>query len=296
MDINYDYYKVFYYASKFMNYTKAGESLFVSQSSVSQSIKNLEKALGVELFYRSGKSMAHTEEGKILYEYVKKALQLFEYGEKAIIDMNSLERGNINIGASDTVSRYYLMDYIRKFYKDYPNIKISINNRPSLISKTLVEKGELDFAVINIDPSIVYKNLNVKKIKSIKNLIVVSKDFMENKIINSGNLFEHTIISLEEKSTTRKIFDNYFKEKKIDFKPQLEFGSVDIIIEMVKMGVGLGFVNSMAVEKELSSGDLVEVKLNMNLPSIDIGIIYNENIPLSKASKKFIEMIKENMV
>ena len=289
MNINYDYYKVFYYASKFMNYTKAGEYLYVSQSSISQSIRNLEKVLGVKLFYRNGKKMHHTSEGELLYSYVKNAVTLFEKAEKKISDINSLEGGRIFIGASDTVSRYYLMDYIREFYKKYPKIKISINNRPSLISKNLVEKGEIDFAVININPNIEYSNLEVKIVKSIRNIIVATPEFIKKNNVTKNNIFDFTSISFEEKSTTRKIFDKYFKDMNIEFKAELEFGSVDIIIEMVKLGVGIGFVNNLSVEKELKSGELVEINIGYNLPSIDIAVIYHKGIPLSLASKEFIK-------
>jgi DNA-binding transcriptional LysR family regulator len=98
MALNYELYKVFYQVASDLSFSKAAEKLFISQSAVSQNIKNLEKELKTELFIRSTKKVRLTEAGKILFEHIEPAFNLIESGEKSIREINSLERGEIHIG------------------------------------------------------------------------------------------------------------------------------------------------------------------------------------------------------
>lgn len=293
MDINLEYYKSFYYAAKELNYTRAAEKLFVSQSSVSQSIASLEKALNTKLFFRSGKNMELTSEGKLLYSYVSQAMNLIIQGEKAISDLISLEYGEIRIGISDTLSRHYLMKYLKKFYRDYPNIRIRINNRPSSITSELVTSGELDFGIINLSPSGDYSKLSVEVISKVHTLIIASRDLIidVDKTHTLDELLTYPLISLEKNSTTRKVFEDFFINNNYEFRPEMEFGSIDNIIEMVSLGVGLGFISLSDRDKILQDKRLCIIKLEKELPTIDVGLIRNKLVPSSKSSEKFMEML-----
>lgn len=293
MDINLEYYKSFYYAAKELNYTRAAEKLFVSQSSVSQSIASLEKALKTKLFFRSGKNMELTSEGKLLYSYVSQAMNLIIQGEKAISDLISLEYGEIRIGISDTLSRHYLMKYLKKFYRDYPNIRIKINNRPSSITSELVTSGELDFGIINLSPSSDYSRLSVRVISKVHTLIIASRDLINDvdKSYTLDELLTYPLISLEKNSTTRKVFEDFFNNNDYEFRPEMEFGSIDNIIEMVSLGVGLGFISLSDRDKILQDKRLCIIKLEKELPTIDVALITNKLVPSSKSSEKFMEML-----
>lgn len=293
MDINLEYYKTFYHAARELNYTKAAEKLYVSQSSVSQSIKNLEKALKTKLFFRKGKNMELTSEGKLLFTYVNQSMNLISQGEKAISDLISLNHGEIKIGISDTLSRYYLMDYLREFYKLYPSVKIKINNRPSSVTSTLVTSGELDFGIININPDTDYSKLSVVNLTKVNALIIASKQLLGDvdKLYKLDEILTYPLISLEKNSTTRKIFENFFMDNDYDFEPEMEFGSIDNIIEMVKLGVGIGFISATQNQKIIEDDNLAIINIEKTLPSIDVGLITNKLVPNSKSTDKFIEMI-----
>lgn len=293
MDINLEYYKTFYYAAKELNYTKAAEKLYVSQSSVSQSIKSLEKALKTKLFFRKGKNMELTSEGKVLFTYVNQSMNLISQGEKAISDLISLSYGEIKIGISDTLSRYYLMDYLRKFYKTHPSVKIKINNRPSSVTSKLAEDGELDFGIVNINPETDYSKLSVINLTKVSALIIASKDLIgdHSKNYTLDEILSYPLISLEKNSTTRKIFENFFSENNYAFEPEMEFGSIDNIIEMVKLGVGIGFISATQNQKIIDDENLTIINIEKMLPSIDVGLIRNKLVPDSKSTKKFIDLL-----
>lgn len=116
MDINYELYKVFYYVAKTLSFSDASKRLFISQSAVSQSIKALEKKLNQHLFIRSTKRVKLTPEGEVLFKHIEPAVNLIMRGENQILDANALNGGQLRIGASDTICRYYLVPYLQAFH------------------------------------------------------------------------------------------------------------------------------------------------------------------------------------
>ncbi len=123
MEINFELYKVFYHAAKYLSYTKAAESLFISQSAVSQNIRQLEDQLNIQLFVRAGKGVKLTIEGEALFAHVDKAYNLLKSGEQYLDSIRSLSQGLVRIGASDTINKYFLLDPLKTFHEKHPHIK-----------------------------------------------------------------------------------------------------------------------------------------------------------------------------
>ena len=123
MDINYELYKVFYYVAKTLSFSEASKCLYISQSAVSQSVKVLEKKLGQTLFIRSTKRVQLTPEGEILFKHIEPAMNLIHKGETQLLEANTLNGGQLRIAASDTICRYFLVPYLNKFHKLYPNVQ-----------------------------------------------------------------------------------------------------------------------------------------------------------------------------
>ena len=132
MDINYELYKVFYYVAISLSFSEASKQLFISQSAVSQSIKTLEKKLNSKLFQRSTKKVLLTPEGEILFKHVEPAMNLIMNGERQVLEADSLNGGQLRIGASDTICRYYLVPFLNEFHQKHSNIQIKIMNQTSL--------------------------------------------------------------------------------------------------------------------------------------------------------------------
>ena len=120
MDINYELYKVFYYVATSLSFSEASKHLFISQSAVSQSIKTLERKLEQPLFIRSTKRVQLTPAGKVLLKHIEPAMNLIQRGENQLTDRQSLGLGQLHIGASDTICRYFLVPYLAIY--DYSRI------------------------------------------------------------------------------------------------------------------------------------------------------------------------------
>ena len=111
MDINLELYKVFYYVATTLSFSEASRQLFISQSAVSQAVKILEKKLGHTLFVRSTKRVILTPEGELLLQHVKPALSMLNEGEAVLSGEGNLT-GQLRIGASDTLCRYFLISAV----------------------------------------------------------------------------------------------------------------------------------------------------------------------------------------
>lgn len=119
-------YRVFREVAEAGNISLAAENLYLSQSAVSQSIKQLEQQLGTRLFLRSPRGVALTEDGRLLFEYVRSAMGLLETGEDKLQQSRTLQAGTLVIGASDTVTSQFLLPHLDAFHRSYPNIHIRI--------------------------------------------------------------------------------------------------------------------------------------------------------------------------
>lgn len=293
MKIPYEWYKVFYESAVAMSYTKAANNLFISQSAVSQTIKQLEEQLQTQLFYKSGRQIRLTREGETLLSYIAPAVKLIAKGEDALRSQNTLKGGSIKLGASDTLSRFLLVPFLKHFHESYPEVMLTINNRPSPISSELVQKGEIDFAIVNYEASIETQRLEVIPLIEAPNVFVATPEFLAKHQLTSEKislkkLSKCPLITLEAKSTTRRLLNSFLAEKHIKWQAEFEGGSVDLLLEMASIGVGVAFVPEMALDR-FYGGTLVKVPLSDRIPTTPVGIVKHPDMPLSKPAQIFME-------
>jgi DNA-binding transcriptional LysR family regulator len=254
----------------------------------------LEEKLKCKLFFRNTKRVKHTREGEILFDHIEQAYNFIKSGERTLEEMNSLSQGEIRIGASDTICKYYLMPYIKSFNHAYPNIKIHLTNRTSPKCIELLKKGSVDLSVINIPAKCSYSNILVKSTKSIKDVFIVSNNFKElmGRKVSLKELESYPLLVLDKSSTTREFFDNLMSKNDVSIKPEIELGSVDILKEMVKIGLGIAFVPDECITQELSKGEIFVLDIKEEIPDRDLGFLIHSNIPLPLAASKFVELLE----
>lgn len=284
-------YKVFYYVATHKNITHAADILFTSQSAVSKSIKKLEAQTNCTLFIRSQKGVTLTSEGRILYEYVQKAFNYLINGEKVMEKILNLEEGIVKVGISNTLCKYFFLPYLEKFHHAYPHISIQIINQPSPNTYTLLDENSIDFGIITI-PKIKtnYKYIPLMIISD----TFVSKDPYKNKICPLNELENLSLMLLDKDNQTRRFIDDFLNSNNIYVKPEIEMGSMDFLIEFAKIGIGTACVIKEFVLDELKKQTLYEIPIMPKPLPREIGIVVQEQFPLSTAAKTFIEFLKEN--
>lgn len=291
MNINLELYKVFYFVAKKLSFSEASRDLFISQSAVSQSIKTLEEKLNTQLFYRNTKKITLTHEGKLLLEHIEPAINLIISGENNILETHSLKKGKLHIGASDTICKYYLIDYLKKFHDQYPNITIQVTNRTSFKCVDLLKQGVVDLIITNLPNEKITSSMSVIPTLSFQDKFITSnKYFNINEKITFQELVTYPILMLEKETTTSSYINAIFEELDIKITPEIELGSIDLLIELAKIGLGISFVPDYCIPHNDDSLFIIDTA--KELPPRKLGIVTNKKTPLSITAKKFIEMLE----
>jgi DNA-binding transcriptional LysR family regulator len=293
LDISLELYKVFYYVAKTLSFSEASGLLYISQSAVSQSVRLLEEKMNCRLFIRNTKQVKLTQEGEILYKHVEQAFNFIRAGERGISEVHSLKQGEVRIGASDTICKYYLLPYFQKFSRLYPRIKIRVTNRTSPVCMELLRNGSVDVGVVNIPEKGVDKNMSVKKVRMVQDVFIAGKSFahLKDRIISLKELAQYPLLMLEKNTTTRNFIDAFLEKKGVRITPEIELGSVDLLVELAKIGLGISFVVRDYIEKELSKGEVFVLNVKEKIPARGLGIVTNTSIPAPAAARKFVELL-----
>ncbi|MGL5435569.1 MAG: LysR family transcriptional regulator [Lachnospiraceae bacterium] len=291
MDINYELYKVFYHVANTLSFSEASKQLFISQSAVSQSIKVLEKKLNQPLFIRSTKRVQLTPEGEILLKHIEPAMNLIKQGENQLLEANTLNGGQLRIGASDTICRYYLVPYLKEFHRQYPNVHIKVTNQTSIECAKLLESGQVDFCITNYPNSGLSNTQNIRVIHEFYDVFVANDEYaaIRGKKTGLKELQQYPILMLDRKSTTSEFLHTMFQRHQLDLVPEIELSSNDLLIDLARIGLGIAFVPDYCIPD--TERDLFVVDLEEQLPSRQMVVVYNENLPISQAGKQFMAML-----
>ena len=291
MDINLELYKVFYCVATTLSFSDAAKELYISQSAVSQSIKMLEKRLGMTLFVRSTKKVRLTTEGEILLKHVEPAIALIQRGEKQLQDSQTLNAGQVRIGASDTICRYFLVPFIREFHQKHPGVLIKVTNSTSFGCVDLLENNQVDLIIVNAP------NIKLNRVRSTEVIREFHDVFVANptafpfagRRADLAELQNYPILMLERNSTTSEHLYNIFLQNQLELVPTLEVTSNDLLMDFARIGLGIAFLPDYCVTE---SEDLRIMETTTELPARKLVLARQEQVPLSPAAESFIDMLK----
>lgn len=296
MNANLEHYKTFYHVASLGSVTKAAKELCISQPAVSQMIKQLEEQLGVSLFVRRAKGVQLTAEGEVLYSYVKAGYEQMMLGESKLREMLNLDGGEIRIGASDMTLQYYLLPYLEKYHKLYPNIKVSITNAPTPRTIEHLLAGRIDFGVVS-SPFDTKEQLEVFKGRNIRDVFVAGERFIDLKdqVLSYEELSKYPVISLEKNTSTRRYVDQFLLENNVVLNPEFELATSSIVTQFAKRNLGIGCVVYDFAKDEIENGSLFELKFEKEIPTREICVITEKKNGISKAANALIELLSSNV-
>ena len=189
---NLNNYVIFHTVAKAGNISKAANQLYISQPAISKAISKLEEELGTALFNRSSRGVTLTEEGQVLYEYVERAFDSLNMGEENLKNYKELGIGHIRIGVSTSLCKHILLDYLKDFIRENPNIKFSIDCHSTLNTIKLLKNDDIDIGLIcntELPKGIVYS-----PVKEIHDVFVASPEYLDIFFERNGNALEDVIM------------------------------------------------------------------------------------------------------
>ena len=258
----------------------------------SQSLKALERSLGILLFQRASKGVRLTREGQILYSHVEKGYEEIEQGVEKVKQMLNLELGEVHIGASDMTLRFYLLPFLERFHEQYPGIKVSVANAPTPETLHLLRAGKIDFGVVST-PFEQGDDFRVEQVREIEDVFVAGRRFTsyKNRMMDLQELERLPMIFLEGNTSTRTYMDAYLSANGVEVRPEFELSTSDMIVQFALRNLGIGCVVRDFAAEALGSGLLFELRFNKMIPKRQICMVTGRKMPVSVAAGKLLEIM-----
>lgn len=286
-------YKVFCEVVKYKNISKTAESMYISQSAITQSIQKLENILGGKVFYRNKNGVELTEEGRNLYEYIKNSIETMNNAENLFSKYINLEKGKIRIGGGNSLILSLITETLMEFMKKYPDIDISIENGKTDVLIQKLENGELDLVVLNLPyNSKKYSNVEFMPLKKSHFCFFASKEYVKNNPTKTfKNLESSSLILPKFPSAKRKILDEYCKRENIILNPKYEVSSTSITRRLVLNNIGIGFAK---IENLQDVKNDISIIQNLEFDDTEEGLAVLKKNMMNRATATLIEQLKED--
>ncbi|HUT39837.1 MAG TPA: selenium metabolism-associated LysR family transcriptional regulator [Gammaproteobacteria bacterium] len=256
--------QVFHTVARLLSFTKAAESLHMTQPAVTFQVRQLEEYFNTRLFDRTHNRISLTAAGERVYEYAAQIFDLYAKMDNAVRDMTGEISGVLIIGASTTIAEYMLPALLGDFKKKYPdvNVHLKVSNSDGIVH--MVENNDIDLGVV--EAPVVNKNLVVENCRNDRLVAIVPPQhaLAGKRKVSLQDLQNQAFIAREEGSGTREVIEEYISEaglKATDLNIAMELGSPEAIKGAVEAGMGVSIVSEVTIHKELQLGTLVALEL-----------------------------------
>lgn len=288
--------KTFCTMAKHLSFTKASEELFCSQPTVTKHIQEIENYVGCKLFDRIGKKVYLNGNGKLFLEYAETVLNLTRDYLAKICEMESLGRGVLSFGATGSIGVYRVPYLLKKYLSKYPNIEINLY--VNFYHKILeyVHSNVVDFALVADNGEVIESKSLVWLPFCTEELVLIippSHRWKDRERVDIEELEEECFIRSNKESATMSFIKKIITERGITIKKTIELGNIEAIKRAVETGLGVSIVPENTVEKEITSGWLIGLKLkNLELKR-KLYYVQKKDKILSAAARAFVELLKE---
>ncbi len=257
--------QVFYMVAKVMSFTKAAETLHMTQPAVTFQVKQLEEFFNTRLFDRTHNKITLTEAGKVVYDYSELILEHYEKMNNEVKELTGEVAGSLLIGASTTIAEYLLPSLLGAFKKQFEdvNIRLQVGNTDAIVS--MVENNMIDLGVV--EAPVYNKNLEVEVCRLDEMVLIVGANHPLSKRdkVAVEEIKKYRYISREEGSGSRSVIDTYIGEQGLsysDLNVEMELGSPEAVKMAVESGVGIAIVSRTTLNKELKLNTLKAIALD----------------------------------
>lgn len=276
MEINYEYYKVFYYVAKYKSITGAAQALQNNQPNVTRIIKLLEGELGCQLMYRTNRGITLTEEGEKLFSHIEIACEQIKAGEEELRARTSLQQGNVTIGATDTALHLFLVEKLRQFHERYPGIRLKIYNYNNRQAVRAVQNALVDLAVAT-GPLNVRQPLKEICLEEFSDILVGSTemDLPWQEGVSAAQLQQYPFVCLDKDTVTYDFYNALFMKHGAVLEPDIQVATADLILPMIENNLGIGFMPEKLAQSSLRTGKIRQIPLKEKLEKRQVSLIYD---------------------
>lgn len=279
-NINLNLYRYFYEVAKYESFSKAANSLMISQPSLSYSIKVLEEQLNKQLFIRNNHKISLTNDGLEIFNKLKNI-----FAELDSITNNNLLSGKVILGVRSAYASYILPFYINELNKIYPDLKVEFFIAKSNNLLKMLNNQEID---IMIDEDKYFGEYESNETYPFENILfTTNKKYNELNFAVTIDYFKENILYL----TKNNKISNIFIEKYHDIKVEI-LESTPIMVNKIKNDNSIGLVPKMLLMNDLANGNLKELKTDIEIPNSYMYTTYLKKLE-NKKIKAVVDFFKE---
>ncbi|MGB0722542.1 MAG: LysR family transcriptional regulator [Gammaproteobacteria bacterium] len=257
--------QVFHTVARLLSFTKAAETLHMTQPAVTFQVRQLEEYFDTRLFDRTHNRISLTEAGATVYEYADRIFEQYAQMENAVRDMTGSVSGDLVLGASTTIAEYMLPALLSDFKNGFPdvNVHLRVANTDAVVS--MVENNDIDLGVV--EAPVQNKNLAVSVCRWDELVVVVAPghSFAGRENVSINEVMEEPFVCREEGSGTREVIDEFIQRQGLtpnNLRICMELGSPESVKGAVEAGMGVSIVSRATISKELELGSLVSISLD----------------------------------
>ncbi len=278
------------------SFTKAAAKLYISQPALSQYVATLEEQIKVKLFDRSVTPLKLTLAGEI---FINRALEILELKKdlwRELQDLSDNLVGNISIGVSPNRSLYLLPYFFSDLKNSFPNIRVEIVEKNSQDLEKGILDGRIDVAIISLP--LMTADLDYIKFFKEELFLVTPKNSEYSKRflgarVDFDLLSEEKFILLKEKQKLRNVIESIFLKNRFIPNIYLETESQECVLEMISLGMGVGFTSNMILKNRRWEERVEAFSLKENGLNRDFAVVFKKNKKLNNVEKEFIEILQK---
>ena len=292
--MNLHYLRVFLTVAEYEHITRAAEELIISQPAVTKTIQHLEQEVGLELIERHGRRIALTHAGRVLRDYGRRVFALEREMEDALAALRDVDAGEVTLAANTTIGVYLLPPIVARFHTRYPQVSlhISILNSSEILEQTL--NWNLDFGLVEIDPSALPPGLQMEVLDHDKLVLVVAPNHHWRGVqtLRPEELQDDELVLREQGSGIREVIEHALLQQSMLDDLALTVPDNEAIKQMVMNGVGAAIVSARTVQRELTTGDLVLVPIDGLDLRPELSLVRRTDKQLSRAAQAFCDLLR----
>ena len=288
--------QVFYTVARLLSFTKAADSLHMTQPAVTFQIRQLEEYFNTRLFDRTHNKISLTEAGQEVFAYAERIIGLYNEMDNQVRKLTGDVIGVLVIGASTTIAEYRIPTLLGDFQQKFPDVKLRLKVSNTVGIVHMVENNEIDVGIV--EAPVNNKNLVVKVCWCDQLMLICPPDheLADQKTVVAEQIQPYSFIAREEGSGTREVISNYFEQRGLnygDLKTTMEFGSPESVKSAVEAGLGISIISETTLAKELKLGTLCAISLKPPMLR-PFSIVYQRQKFRLRAMEEFLEFAEEH--
>jgi LysR family transcriptional regulator, transcriptional activator of the cysJI operon len=284
--------KVFCDLVESRSFSRAAVRNSITQSAVSQQIKNLESRFEAQLLRRDGKSVTPTPAGRIFYERSRAMLESFEHMQWEMKSIGQEMAGSLRIATIYSVGLYEISVVVKTFLKNYPKVNLHVEYSKGARVYEDCLRGVVDLGIVTYPEP--HKGLRVIPLPADKLVLICAPDhpLAKRRHVDIHKLNGLNYVSFEKGLASQRALERIFHEHDIEVRVVMEFDNIETIKRSVEIGAGVSIVPLLSVQKEVQSGALAQISFSDKNFYRPLGAIVRSKQPLGPAERKFIELMQ----